>query len=274
MTGQLNQDELKELTDFSLSLAMRAGDIQKRELGHVHDVEYKGASEVVTRVDRLCEDVIVEEITDRFSDHNIVTEESEYPQTNHPFRWYIDPLDGTTNYVHGYCHFSVSIGLEVSGEMVLGVVCDPMMNEMFWGIKDAGAHLNGQMISVSQTGHLNRSLLATGFPYHVRHRQRDNMENFSRLSLASQAIRVDGSAALNLCYVAVGRFDGFWEISLRSWDLAAGTLIVREAGGRVSHLGNGSFRIDSGEVLATNGLIHDEMASILKDGGITGGSAH
>jgi myo-inositol-1(or 4)-monophosphatase len=272
MTGALNHDELWGFMDFVQRLAMKVGGIQRTEFGHVNDVEYKGASEVVTRVDRLCEEVIVKGITERFPQHNIVTEESEYPQTNHAFRWYIDPLDGTTNYVHGYRHFAVSIGLEARGEMVLGVVYDPMIEEMFSGIKDGGACLNGRMIAVSQTGRLNRGLLATGFPYDMKDRQANNMDNFSRVSLVSQAVRVDGSAALNLCYVAVGRFDGFWEMRLRPWDLAAGTLIVREAGGRVSNFQNGSFKIDSGEVLATNGLIHDPMVSILNEGEIRGGT--
>lgn len=272
MSQQPNHEDLRGLMDFALGLAMRAGEIQKTELGHVRDVEYKETDEVVTRVDRCCESVIVRGISERFPHHNIVTEESEYPQTDHAYRWYVDPLDGTTNYVHGYRHFSVSIGLEFDGEMVLGLVYDPMQDEIFSATQKGGAFLNGQRISVSETGRLDRSLLATGFPYDVRRNQPNNMENFDHLSLASQAIRVDGSAALNLCYVAVGRFDGFWEMKLRPWDLAGGSLIVREAGGRVSNFQNGRFRIHSGEVLATNGLIHEQMVSILREAEIRGGT--
>ncbi len=272
MSRQPNREDLRGLMDFARQLAVRAGEIQRTQLGQVRDVEYKETDEMVTRVDRLCESVVVQGISERFPHHNIVTEESEYPQTDHAYRWYVDPLDGTTNYVHGYRHFSVSIALEFEGEMVLGLVYDPMHDEIFSGAQNSGAFLNGRRISVSETGRLDRSLLATGFPYDVRRSQPNNMENFNRFSLASQAVRVDGSAALNLCYVAVGRFDGFWEMKLCPWDLAGGILIVREAGGRVSNFQNRRFRIDSGEVLATNGLIHDQMVSILREAEIRGGT--
>jgi myo-inositol-1(or 4)-monophosphatase len=272
MSRQPNREDLRGLMDFARRLALRAGEIQRTQLGHVGDVEYKETDEMVTRVDRLCESVIVGGISERFPHHNIVAEENEYPQTDHAYRWYVDPLDGTTNYVHGYRHFSVSIALEFEGEMVLGLVYDPMHDEIFSGTQNGGAFLNGRRISVSGTGRLDRSLLATGFPYDARRGQPNNMENFNRFSLASQAVRVDGSAALNLCYVAVGRFDGFWEMKLRPWDMAGGGLIVREAGGRVSNFQNGRFRIDSGEVLSTNGLIHDQMVSILREAEIRGGT--
>jgi len=149
-----------------------------------------------------------------------------------------------------------------------------MRDEIFSGTRNGGAFLNGHRISVSDTGRLDRSLLATGFPYDLSKNQPNNMERFSRVSLTSQAVRVDGSAALDLCHVAVGRFDGFWEMRLRPWDLAGGTLIVGEAGGRVSNFQNGRFRIDSGEVQATNGLIHDQMVSILGEAESTGGNRY
>ncbi len=175
----------------------------------------------------------------------------------------MDPLDGTTNYVHGYPCFSVSIGFEVNGQLVLGVVYDPMGDEFFHAIKGDGAFLNGRRISVSETRDLDHSLLATGFPYDIRESQENNIDNFANFSLASQGVRRDGSAALDLCYVAMGRFDGFWELKLRPWDLAAGIVMVTEAGGRVSDFSDGTFRLDSGEVIATNGLIHGQMVSIL-----------
>ena len=274
MSRQPNREDLRGLMDFARQLAVRAGKIQRTELGHIRDVEYKETDEMVTRVDRLCESVIVQGVSERFPHHNIVAEESEYPQTDNAYRWYVDPLDGTTNYVHGYRHFCVSIALEFEREIVLGLVYDPMRDEIFSATRNGGAFLNGHRISVSETGRLDRSLLATGFPYDARKGQPNNMENFNRFSLASQAVRVDGSAALDLCHVAVGRFDGFWEMRLRPWDLAGGTLIVGEAGGRVSNFQNGRFRIDSGEVLATNGLIHDQMVSILGEAESIGGTRY
>ncbi|NIQ37822.1 MAG: inositol monophosphatase [Proteobacteria bacterium] len=252
------------ISDFAVSLAREAGMIQKKHLGLAKKVEHKGAVDLVTQVDRMCEELITCRILERFPTHRIVAEESEHRvHQGSPFKWYIDPLDGTTNYVHGYPCFSVSIGLEVDGQIVLGVVYDPIGDEIYHAIKGNGASLNGKKISVSRTQQLGQSLLATGFPYDIRE-SRDNLEYFTRFALTSQGIRRDGSAALDLCYVATGRFDGFWEMKLRPWDLAAGVVIVKEAGGRVSDFENGPLRIDSGEVLATNGLIHGQMVSVLK----------
>jgi myo-inositol-1(or 4)-monophosphatase len=257
--------ELNLIRDFAVSLAREAGAIQKKHLGLAKKVEHKGAVDLVTQVDRLCEELITCRILERFPTHRIVAEESEHSvQKGSPFKWYVDPLDGTTNYVHGYPCFSVSIGLEVDGQIVLGVVYDPMGDEIYHAIKGNGASLNGKTISVSETQQLGHSLLATGFPYDIRESRENNLEYFTRFALASQGVRRDGSAALDLCYVATGRFDGFWEMKLRPWDLAAGIVIVKEAGGRVSDFGNGPLRIDSGEVLATNGLIHGQMVSVLK----------
>jgi myo-inositol-1(or 4)-monophosphatase len=249
-TGKLGKRELESMTDFAETLAREVGEIQKRCLGQSNRIEYKGVVDLVTQVDHRCEAVIV-------------AEESQYPQTGSAFQWYVDPLDGTTNYVHGYPCFSVSIALAVEGEMLLGVVCDPMREETFSGTKDEGAFLNGRRISVSKTQNLDHSLLATGFPYDIRESQENNIDCFTRFSLVSQGVRRDGSAALDLCYLAMGRFDGFWEMKLHPWDLAAGILMVMEAGGRVSDFEGEDFRLDSGEVLATNGLIHDQMVSVL-----------
>jgi len=248
------------------------GEIQRRHLGQPSQVEYKGAVDLVTQVDRLCEEVIIGRISDRFPHHNIVAEEREDLQTGSAFQWYVDPLDGTTNYVHRYPCFSVSIGLEVRGEIVLGVVYDPTRDEIFCGIKGGGAFLNDRKIGVSKTKDLDHSLLATGFPYDIRESQENNIAFFTSFALASQGVRRDGSAALDLCYVAVGRFDGFWEMKLRPWDLAAGILMVKEAGGRVSDFRDGHFQIGSGEVLATNGLIHGQMVSVLNRGRVQKGS--
>jgi len=261
----LENCELKWIKDFVGTLARDAGEIQRRHLSGSKQVKYKGPVDLVTQVDHMCEQVIISRILERFPGHHIVAEEGvRNPQAGSPCKWYVDPLDGTTNYVHGYPCFSVSIGFEVNGQLVLGVVYDPMGDEFFHAIKGDGAFLNGRRVSVSETPDLDHSLLATGFPYDIRESQENNIDNFANFSLASQGVRRDGSAALDLCYVAMGRFDGFWELKLRPWDLAAGIVMVAEAGGRVSDFSNGPFRIDSGEVIATNGLIHGQMVSILE----------
>ncbi|NIO04538.1 MAG: inositol monophosphatase [Proteobacteria bacterium] len=266
---KLNHRELKSIGDFVVALAREAGEIQRRHLGQSKPIAYKGPVDLVTEVDHLCEDAIIGRILDRFPRHHVLAEEGEHkPQGESSFRWYVDPLDGTTNYVHGYPCFSVSIGLEVEAEMVLGVVYDPMGDELFHGIKDHGAFLNGRKINVSKIRALEQSLLATGFPYDIRESEENNIDHFAKFALASQGVRRDGSAALDLCYVAIGRFDGFWEMKLRPWDVAAGVVMVREAGGRVSDFRNAPFSIDSGEVLATNGLIHGQMVSLLERGRI------
>jgi myo-inositol-1(or 4)-monophosphatase len=260
----LDSCELRSIKDFVNAVAREAGEIQRRHLSGCIQIEFKGAIDLVTEVDHLCEQLIVGRILDRFPRHHIVAEEGQqYSETDSSFRWYIDPLDGTVNYVHGYPCFCVSIGLEAEGEMVLGVVYDPVREEIFQATKGNGAFFNGEKISVSGTRDLGHSLLATGFPYDIRESQETNIDHFASFALASQGVRRGGSAALDLCYVAVGRLDGFWELKLSPWDLAAGIVMVREAGGRVSDFGEGPFRIDSGEVLATNGLIHRQMASVL-----------
>jgi myo-inositol-1(or 4)-monophosphatase len=262
----VEQSDLESFKNFAVVLAREAGAIQQSRFGCPNDIEYKGSVDLVTSVDRRCEAAITGRIRDRFPDHDMVSEESESPLTGSPFRWHVDPLDGTTNYVHGYPCFSVAIALEVEGEMTMGVVYDPVRDEMFYGTKGHGAFLNGRRIRVSPTADLDHSLLATGFPYDIRRSRENNIDYFTRFSLVSQGVRQDGSAALDLCYVAMGRFDGYWEMKLASWDLAAGTLVVQEAGGRVSGFGGGRFRIESGEVLASNGCIHEQMISVLSDG--------
>jgi len=262
--AQPEMAELELMKDFAESLARDVGAIQKRCLGRSNRIEYKGAIDLVTQVDRRCEEAIVKRISDRFPHHHIVAEESEPTgEKGSAFQWYVDPLDGTTNYVHGYPYFSVSIGLAVEGEAALGVVCDPMRSETFSGTRGGGAFLNGRRISVSRTRSLDQSLVATGFPYDIRKNEENNINHFGRFILASQGVRRGGSAALDLCYVAMGRLDGFWEMRLQPWDLAAGILLVTEGGGRVSNFRGGRLALDSGEVLATNGLVHDQMISVL-----------
>jgi myo-inositol-1(or 4)-monophosphatase len=180
-----------------------------------------------------------------------------------PYQWIIDPLDGTTNFAHGFPFYAVSIGLEYAGNCVLGVVLDPVRNELFTAELGTGAFLNGERIRVSETEKFDQALLVTGFAYDIRDDPNNNLDHFTRLSLRAQGVRRTGSAALNLCYVAAGRFDGFWEVKLNPWDMAAGCVILREAEGLVTSFAKDTFSIYGQELVATNGLIHDEMLHLL-----------
>lgn len=256
------------LVDDFLKVALRAaeeaGAIQRSMLDRKKEVAYKGEINLVTEVDKRCETRIIEIIRGVFPEHNILTEETPMAETGSPFKWIVDPLDGTTNYAHGYPIFSVSIALEREGEVLLGVVFDPTRGEQFIARKGEGAFLNGKRIVVSETESLNRALLSTGFPYDLRESRENNVDHFNRFIFAAQAVRRDGSAALDLCYVAAGRFDGFWELKLHPWDVAAGTLMVEEAGGRVTDFSGNPASIYHRQILASNGRIHDEMLRILQ----------
>jgi myo-inositol-1(or 4)-monophosphatase len=217
-------------------------------------------------MDLLSEKVIVSEIRKRYPDHSLLAEEKTDLQENSPYRWIIDPLDGTTNYAHGFPVFSVSIALEKAGEVILGVVYDPTRDELFVGKKGKGTRLNGRKVHVSSTPKLSESLLATGFPYDLRESPADNFDHFRNFALRVHAVRRAGSAALDLCYVAAGRFDGFWEMKLGPWDLAAGGLMVREAGGKITDFLGNPISLDGKYVVASNGKIHRQMVQILKLG--------
>jgi myo-inositol-1(or 4)-monophosphatase len=214
-------------------------------------------------MDRLSEKTVVDTVLEAFPDHGILAEEETNIENGSGFLWIIDPLDGTTNYAHGYPSFSVSIGLEHSGDVVVGVVYDPMRDELFSAIRGQGAFLNGDTITVSRSEVLIRSLLATGFPYDRAVSKENNLSYFSALIMASQEIRRSGSAALDLCAVADGRLDGYWELKLHPWDVAAGSLIVQEAGGTVSDFSGIRFSIRDKELVASNGRIHGAMLEVL-----------
>lgn len=252
--------------DLAIHAVKESGKIQLEWLGKEKRVELKGEINLVTEVDRMCESRIVEIIKKVFPEHNILTEETPMPEGSSPYRWIIDPLDGTTNYAHGYPCFSTSIALELEGEIVLGAIYDPLLNELFTAQQGQGAFLNGERISVSTIERLTEALLCTGFPYDLRESKENNLDHFSNFVMEAQAIRRDGSAALDLCYVAAGRFDGFWELKLNPWDVAAGALIVKEAGGKVTDFRGGPLDIYGQETLATNGRIHEEMVRVLERG--------
>lgn len=255
-----------DIRQFAIETARAAGILLKENVGRIRKIEFKGAVDIVTDVDRKSEKLITEAIKKAFPGHGILAEESPEVVQASPFKWIIDPLDGTTNYSHGFPFFCVSIGYEVSGEVVLGVVYDPMMDELYAAEKGKGATLNGKKIAVSAIGDLGRSLLATGFPYDLRASKENNLDHFSAFSLKAQAIRRAGSAALDLCYIATGRFDGYWEMKLKPWDTAAGSLMVAEAGGMMTDFSGGPFSIYAPECLASNGLIHEQMKRVLSDG--------
>jgi len=252
-----------EMTEIAAAAAIAAGRLLKKNLGGTRSIEYKGAVDIVTEMDRASEALIIREITAAFPDHGILTEErAEMPGAGQ-VRWIIDPLDGTTNYAHGFPVFCVSIAIEVSGAVEYGCVYNPMLDELFTAYRGGGAFLNGAPIRVSASAVLDSSLLATGFPYDIRTSKKTNLEHFAAFTRRAQAIRRAGSAALDLSYVACGRFDGFWEMKLKAWDVAAAGLVVCEAGGRITDFTGAPFSIHGSECLASNALIHDEMLGLL-----------
>jgi myo-inositol-1(or 4)-monophosphatase len=215
--------------------------------------------DLVTEADRASEKMIVERLRSRWPEHGIVGEEGARSDPGADYRWYVDPLDGTTNFAHGYPVFCISIALVRKDEQLeAGVLYDPARDEMFSAQRGQGATLNGRPIHVSKTRHLAESILGTGFPSHKRHKN-PNIHFYHEITLRSHGVRRAGSAALDLANVACGRYDGFWEFNLNPWDTAAGALLVQEADGRVTRFDGSPFRLDSREVLATNGLIHQEL---------------
>ena len=242
--------------------ALEAGQMLLSHLRTDFQISKKGRINLVTEMDLKAEKLIVDRIRLDFPDHEILAEERGTQTGSGPCKWIIDPLDGTTNYAHGYQFFCVSIAVELEGQLAVGVVYDPVTEEFFSARKDAGATLNGQPIQVSTEDVLVDSLLTTGFSYQKTEIQR-NLELFNRIIFHCRAIRRDGSAALDLCYVACGRFDGFWELSLNSWDVAAGRLMVEEAGGCVTAFDGSPCTIYERELLASNGKIHSAMVELL-----------
>jgi len=243
--------------------AQKAGRILKENIDKSSKIFFKGTVDLVTNFDNQSQKEIFKHLSSCFPGHDFLAEEGLSKQEGSGFRWIIDPLDGTTNYAHNFPIFCVSIALERKGEVVLGVVYDPMRKEMFSAIKGEGAFLNGKKIKVSSVDDLDKSLIATGFPYDIRVSEANNIVHFNNFLIRVQGIRRCGSAAMDLCYVACGRFDGFWELKLQPWDMAAGALIAQEGGGLISDFKNREFSIFDSEILATNGLIHQQMVDVL-----------
>jgi myo-inositol-1(or 4)-monophosphatase len=256
------------MLNFAIETAREAGQVLLNKFGRKINISLKGNINLVTEADFASEKLIVEKIRSHFPKHSILAEESG--ETNAvvvdveaAWKWIIDPLDGTTNYAHGYPCFCVTLALEHDGEIVLGVTFDPTRDELFTAEKGNGATLNGRPIRVSATENLKDALLVTGFPYNVRERE-EFARHFTEFTYKSRGIRRDGSAAIDMAYIACGRFDGFWEEGLNPWDVAAGVLLIQEAGGRVSYYDDSPFSIYTPPICASNNLIHAEMLEVLK----------
>lgn len=248
----------------AVDAARGAGLLLREELGGARRIHHKGVINIVTEMDHRAEALIVGRVLEAFPDHAVLAEERGAVAGRSEYRWHIDPLDGTTNYAHGLPLFAVSIALERAGELELGVAYDPSRDELFVAERGRGATLNGEPIRVSTCADLGQSLLVTGFPYDIRTTTETNLPEYAELSLRSQAVRRLGSAVIDLCYVAAGRLEAFWEFTLGPWDMAAGGLIVREAGGRVTDVRGGPWRLEGGSVLASNGLVHDAVLEGLR----------
>jgi len=258
--------EQESLLSLAIELARRAGALQRERYETAFEIGTKSAPvDLVTEVDKACEAMIVAALEARRPDDAILAEEGGgLDRAGATWRWVIDPLDGTTNYAHGYPRFCVSIGVEREGERTLGAVYDPLMDELYHAARGEGAFRNGRPVRVSPETELGRSLLATGFAYDRRESEVDNLDHFGAFLKRARALRRDGSAALDLCYVASGRLDGYWELKLQPWDVAAGALILEEAGGRFSDFGGGAGARSGREVVASNGRIHDAMLAVLR----------
>ncbi len=244
--------------DVAIETTLEAGKILREEYALTPDIRYKGDVDLVTQADRRSEQAIVMRLAKYFPEHSIAAEEGTGHVRSSEFRWHVDPLDGTTNFAHKYPCFAVSIALAQNGNVLAGVVYNPIHDELFAAARGEGAPLNGKKISVSRVATLSTSLLCTGFPVHKR-RANPNIHYYYDFTMRSHGVRRDGSAALDLACVAAGRFDGFWEFGLKPWDTGAGVLLVQEAGGTISDFDGQAYQLGGPVILATNSLIHEEM---------------
>jgi myo-inositol-1(or 4)-monophosphatase len=257
---------MTQFLEVAVDAAREAGALLLADFDRPKHISYKGEVDLVTESDRRSEALILGRLRSHFPQHAIVAEEggagAAAPSAR--YTWYVDPLDGTTNFAHGYPCFAVSIGLLEEGEPLVGVVYNPVGRELFTAVRGDGAHLNNKRIHVSPVEKLAKSLVATGFPTH-KVRNSVNISYYWEFTLRSHGVRRDGSAALDLCSVAAGRFDAFWEFGLKSWDTAAGMLLVKEAGGMVSDLSGRPYHPGDPDILVSNGRIHSEVQQVAAD---------
>ncbi|HLX11358.1 MAG TPA: inositol monophosphatase family protein [Bacteroidota bacterium] len=256
------------MIEIAITAARTAGTFLKQNVGKIKQIEQKYGQEknLVTEIDKESERIIIEMIRKNFPDHAILAEEgglgSAVPSA---YKWIIDPLDGTTNYTHGFPVFCVSIGIEHNGVMEHGVIYDPNFDELFTATRGKGAFVNGKPMRVSKVNTLSKSLLVTGFPYNIAENPDHAIEHFGNFLKKAQAVRRMGSAAIDLAYVACGRYEGFWEVALHPWDVAAGKLLVEEAGGKLTDFRGNDYSVYEKQLLATNGLVHEEMKGVLRE---------
>jgi myo-inositol-1(or 4)-monophosphatase len=260
----MSTTNLKKSLTFIVDLAHKVGDYLYRSANKKKHIYHKSEIDLVTQFDKKSQDLIVTALTKEFPYSGILSEEDISRNLDASVKWIVDPLDGTTNFAHGLPIWAISIALELDGKIALGIVYDPTRREMFSAIKNAGAFLNKKKIKASKIKRLGQSLLVTGFPYDIRKTKNNNLNHFGNFAVRAQAVRRLGSAALDLCYTACGRFDGYWELKLSPWDQAAGSLILKEAGGRITDFKGKNFNVYGDEVLGTNGLIHRQMMKVLK----------
>jgi len=256
----LKTDRFKKV---AAAAAVSAGNYIAKNVGKIKSIRYKGETNIVTDIDKRAEDIIIGAIKKSYPRHNFLAEEKTYLKRESDFTWIIDPIDGTTNFLHGFPFFCVSVALAYREKVIVGVVYDPSKNELFHAEHKKGAFLNRKRIRVSGVREVKKALLSTGFAYNVKKAKRNNVNNFAKFLKTSQAIRRPGSAALDICYVACGRFDGFWELRLSPWDTAAGFRIVEEAGGRVTKFDGTKYTIYDQEILVSNSRIHARMVKTL-----------
>ncbi len=250
--------------ETSMEIAREAGAVLARYFEQRIGFELKGEFDLVTEADRASEKLVVERLRSHFPSHAIVAEEGGGHESSSQYRWYVDPLDGTTNFAHGFPMFNVTLALERAGELVAGCIFDPIRDEMFSAERGSGAHLNGRPIRVSSVERLDDALLGTGFPSRKRHRN-VNVHFFYQVSMLTHGVRRAGSAALDLAYVASGRLDAFWEFGLKPWDMAAGLLLITEAGGKISDMRGGAALLQGPHVLADNGRLHDQILGLFDE---------
>ncbi len=276
----MDEEFLDRIAAAGRQAALAAGAVLRQNYYKPHRITYKGVIDPVTESDIQSQEMITALIRQTFPDHGFLAEETQgadkgeqpppaaalaWEEDPPAYRWIIDPLDGTVNFAHGYPAFCVSIALEAAGTLQYGVIYDPLRDELFEARKDGGAFRNGQPIQVSKTARLDRALVTTGFPYDIRERLPETLARLGRLLGVAQGVRRGGSAALDLAYVACGRFDGFWEENLKPWDTAAGLVIINEAGGKITTFSGREYDIYAPNILASNGLLHENLLSCLKE---------
>lgn len=259
----ISEGPWQEHLETAVRAARKAGSIQINAFDKPHMIDFKGETDLVTEVDRACEEAIFGLLRSAFPSHDFLLEESAIPRTDSPFLWVVDPLDGTTNYAHRYPHFCCSIALQHKGKTVLGVVYDPVRGDLFTATAGKGAFLNGGRIRTSDEDQLIRCLIATGFPNRIKTARDKNLRKFARVLFRVRSVRRSGSAALDFCYLAAGRLDGYWVLKLAPWDAAAGVLIVKEAGGCVTGLDGGPTHLHTEAFVASNGKIQEQLLSLL-----------